>query len=172
LSLHSSEAPLGIGLSCSLFTYTNANQAATCTCNTRTRVSPHHVVNHSSQPGATIHRSSDALVVAYSKTLHDSPRAKLVRPVWETGQASFAWTVGKNTTRGKNSTFQVIDLPVRSMDQSETLGIARVPRGQPLARSSVPKTRSLKRNRKSTLKNTFPWKPPKAPKSKPFRRDC
>jgi hypothetical protein len=39
-----------------------------------------------------------------------------------------------------------------------------------LARSSVPKTYSIKRNRKSTLKNTFPWKPPKTPKSKPFQR--
>jgi hypothetical protein len=46
-----------------LFTCTNANQAATCTCNARPRVSPHHVVNHSSQPGATIHRSSDAPVL-------------------------------------------------------------------------------------------------------------
>jgi hypothetical protein len=50
--------------------------------------------------------------------------------------------------------------------------IAGVPRVLPLARSSVPKTHSIKRNRKSTLKNTFPWKPPKTPKSKPFRRDC
>jgi hypothetical protein len=58
------------------------------------------------------------------------------------------------------------------MDQSETLGIVGVPRGLPLARSSVPKTYSIKRNRKSTLKNTFPWKPPKTPKSKPFRRVC
>jgi hypothetical protein len=46
-----------------LFTCTNANQAATCTCNTRPRVSPHHVVNHSSHQGATIHRSSDAPVL-------------------------------------------------------------------------------------------------------------
>jgi hypothetical protein len=53
-------APQGIDLSCPLFTCTNANQAATCTCHTRPRVSPHHVVNHSSQLGATIHRSSDA----------------------------------------------------------------------------------------------------------------
>jgi hypothetical protein len=64
LSLHSSEAPQGIDLSRPLFTCTNANQAATYTCTTRPRVSPHHVVNHSSQPGATIHWSSDALVLA------------------------------------------------------------------------------------------------------------
>jgi hypothetical protein len=63
LSIHSSEAPQGIDLSRQLFTCTNANQAATCTCNTRPRVSPHYVVNHSSQSGATIHRSSDALVL-------------------------------------------------------------------------------------------------------------
>jgi hypothetical protein len=64
LSLHSSEAPQGIDLSRPLFTSTNANQAATCTCNTRPRVSTHHVVNHSSQLGATIHRSSDAPVLS------------------------------------------------------------------------------------------------------------
>jgi hypothetical protein len=58
------------------------------------------------------------------------------------------------------------------MDQSETLGIVGVPRGLPLARSLVPKIYSIKRNRKSTLKNTFQWKPPKTPKSKPFRRVC
>jgi hypothetical protein len=63
LSLHSSEAPQGIDLSHPLFTCTNANQAATCTCNTWPRVSPHYVVNHSSQPGAIIHRSSDAPVL-------------------------------------------------------------------------------------------------------------
>jgi hypothetical protein len=63
LSLHSSEAPQGIDLSRPLFTCTNAHQAATCTCNTWPRVSPHHVVNHSSQPGATIHRSSDTPVL-------------------------------------------------------------------------------------------------------------
>jgi hypothetical protein len=96
--------------------------------------------------------------------------AKPVRPVWETGQAGFAWTVGKNTTRGKNSKLQVIDLPIRSTDQGETLGIVGVPCGRPLAGSPVPKTHSIKRNRKSTLKNTFPWKPPKTHKSKPFRR--
>jgi hypothetical protein len=72
---------------------------------------------------------------------------KPVRPV-------FAWTVGKNTARGKNSTLPPIDLPIHSTDQSETLGINGVPRGLPLARSSVPKTHSIKRNRKSTLTNT------------------
>jgi hypothetical protein len=63
VSLHSTEAPQGIDPSRPLFTYTNANQAATCTCNTRPRVSAHDIVNHSSQPRATIHRSSDALVL-------------------------------------------------------------------------------------------------------------
>jgi hypothetical protein len=53
----------GIDLSRPLFTCTNANQAATCTCNTQQRISPHHVVNHSSHQGATIHRSSDAPVL-------------------------------------------------------------------------------------------------------------
>jgi hypothetical protein len=71
-------------------------------------------------------------------------------------RAVLAWTVGKNSTHGKNSNLQSIDLPIRSTDQSETLGIAGVPRGQTLARISVPKTHSIKRNQKSTLKNTFP----------------
>jgi hypothetical protein len=62
-SLHSLEAPQGIDLLHPVFTYTNKNQAAACTCNTRPRVSPHHIVNHSSQPGATNHRSSDAPVL-------------------------------------------------------------------------------------------------------------
>jgi hypothetical protein len=83
-----------------------------------------------------------------------------------------AWTVRKNSTRGKNSNLQAIDLPIRSTDQSETLGIVRVPHGLPLARSSVPKTHFIKKNRKSTLKNTYPRKPLKTPKSKPFRRVC
>jgi hypothetical protein len=50
--------------------------------------------------------------------------------------------------------------------------IARVPYGLPLSRSSVPKTYSIKKNQKSTLKNTLPWKPPKASKSKQFWRYC
>jgi hypothetical protein len=66
MSLHSSEAPQGIDLSRQLFTCTNTNQVATCTCNTQLRTSPHHIVNHSSQPGATIHRSSDAPVLRLS----------------------------------------------------------------------------------------------------------
>jgi hypothetical protein len=77
LSLHSSEAPQGIDLLRPLFTYTNTNQAATCTYNTRPKVSPHHVVNHSSQLGATIHRSSNAPVltfIASSATCTRSPR--------------------------------------------------------------------------------------------------
>jgi hypothetical protein len=78
---------------------------------------------------------------------------------------------GKTQPAEKNSTHQAIDLPTRSMDQSETLGIVGVTHGLPSARSSISKTHSIKRNRKSTLKNTFPWKPPKTPKSNPFRRD-
>jgi hypothetical protein len=86
---------------------------------------------------------------------------KPVRPV-------FAWTVRKNTARGKNSTHPPTDLPIRSTDQSETLGIDGVPRELPLARSSVPKTHSIKRNRKSTLKSTSNPRTPKPPKSSPL----
>jgi hypothetical protein len=59
LSLHSSKAPQGIDLLRPLFACSNANQDATFNYNTQPRVSTHHVVNHSSQPGATIHRPSD-----------------------------------------------------------------------------------------------------------------
>jgi hypothetical protein len=79
-----------------------------------------------------------------------------------------ALTVGKNSTRGKNSNLLTIELSIRSRDQSETLGIVGVPHGLPLARSSVPKTHSIKRNRKSTLKNTSNPRTPKAPKSSPL----
>jgi hypothetical protein len=80
----------------------------------------------------------------------------------------FAWTIGKNTARGKNSTLPLIDLPIRSTDQSETLGIDGVPRGLPLARSPVSKTYSIKRNRKSSLKSTSNLRTPKTPKSIPL----
>jgi hypothetical protein len=80
--------PEGIDLSRPLFTCTNANQAATCTRNTRPRVSPHHVVNHSSQLGATIHRSSDAPVLNLpldecSKIADSSRRGKRARYHWQ-----------------------------------------------------------------------------------------
>jgi hypothetical protein len=88
-------------------------------------------------------------------------KTKPVRPV-------LPWTVGKNSTRGKSSNLQSIDLLIRSTDQSKTLGIVGVPRGIPLARSSVPKTHSIKRNRKSTLKNTSNPRTPKTPKSSPL----
>jgi hypothetical protein len=81
-----------------------------------------------------------------------------------------AWTVWKNTARGKNSNLPPINLPIRSTNQSETLGIVGVPRGLPLARSSVPKTHSIKRNRKSTLKNTSNPRTSKTPKSSPLTR--
>jgi hypothetical protein len=48
------------------------------------------------------------------------------------------------------------------------LGIVGVLRGLPLARSSVPKTHSIKRNRKSTVKNTSNPRTPKIPKSSPL----
>jgi hypothetical protein len=86
---------------------------------------------------------------------------KPVRPV-------FAWTVGKNTARGKNSTHPPIDLLIHSMDQSESLGIDGAPRGLPLARSSMPKTHSIKRNRKSTLKSTSNPRTQETPKSSTF----
>jgi hypothetical protein len=50
------------------------------------------------------------------------------------------------------------------------LWIVGVPRGLPLARSSVPKTHSIKRNRKSTFKSTSNPRTPKPPKSSPLTR--
>jgi hypothetical protein len=41
------------------FTCTNTSQAAACTCNTYQRISPQHVVNHSSHQEVTIHLSSN-----------------------------------------------------------------------------------------------------------------
>jgi hypothetical protein len=49
----------GDDLSRLFFTCTNTSQAATCTCNTLPRISPHNVVNHSSDKEATINRSSN-----------------------------------------------------------------------------------------------------------------
>jgi hypothetical protein len=48
------------------------------------------------------------------------------------------------------------------------LGIDGVPRGLPLARSSVPENHSIKRNQKSTLKSTSNPRTPKLPKSSPL----
>jgi hypothetical protein len=48
------------------------------------------------------------------------------------------------------------------------LGIDGVPHGLPLARSSVPKTQSIKRNQKSTLESTSNPRTPKPPKSSPL----
>jgi hypothetical protein len=48
------------------------------------------------------------------------------------------------------------------------LGIDGVARGLPLARSTVPKTHLIKRNRKSTLKSTSNPRTPKPPKSSPL----
>jgi hypothetical protein len=95
------------------------------------------------------------------KTLLDSPQG-------ETGQAGFCLDRREEYGPRENSTHPPIDLPIRSTDQSETLGIDGVPRGLPLARSSVPKTHRIKRNRKSTLKSTSNPRTPKPPKSSPL----
>jgi hypothetical protein len=93
---------------------------------------------------------------------------KPVRPIQETGQAGFAWAVGKNSTCGKNSNFTSNDIPIRFRDSNETLGIAGVPHGLPLAKSSSPKTHQIKRNRKPTSETTSPRTPSKTTKSKAF----
>jgi hypothetical protein len=86
---------------------------------------------------------------------------KPVRPV-------LVWTIGKNSTRVKISNLPPIDLSIHSTDQNETLRIDGVPRGLPWARSSVPKTHSIKRNQKSTLKDISNPRTPKTPKSSPL----
>jgi hypothetical protein len=55
-----------------------------------------------------------------------------------------AWTVGKNTTRRKNSKLQEIDLLIRPTDQSETLGIVGAPRGLPSVAELERKLRGAK----------------------------
>jgi hypothetical protein len=96
--------------------------------------------------------------------------AKPVRSVWETGQAGFGLDSREEHSPRENSNLPPIDLPIRYTDQSEALGILVVLRGLPLARSSVPKTHPIKRNRKSTLKNTSNPRTPKTPKSSPLTR--
>jgi hypothetical protein len=86
---------------------------------------------------------------------------KPVRPV-------FCLDCQEEQSLRENSTLPPIDLPIRSTDQSETLGIVRVPRGLSLARISVPETHTIKRNRKSTLKSTSNPRTLKPPKSSPL----
>jgi hypothetical protein len=50
-----------------------------------------------------------------------------------------AWTVGKNTARGTNSKPQEIDLPIRSTDPSETLGLDEYLVGYPWLETRSPK---------------------------------
>jgi hypothetical protein len=102
------------------------------------------------------------------KPFSTAQRAKPVRPVWETGQTGFCLDSREEHSPRENSTLPPIDLPIRSTDQSETLGIDGIPRGLPLARSSVPETHSIKRNRKSTLTNTSNPRTPKLPKLSPL----
>jgi hypothetical protein len=71
----------------------------------------------------------------------------------------------------KNSNFTLIDLPIRFMDSSETLGTLGEPHGKPLAKNSCPKTHWIKRDRKSTTKNTSPQAPLKTTKTNAFPRD-
>jgi hypothetical protein len=126
---------------------------------------PNHLKSLSTSKQKKTRHNKDFLAQKHFSTAHRANRSdrfgKLVSPV-------FAWTVRKNTAGGKNSTHPPIDLPIHSMDQSKTLGIDGVPLGLPLARSSVPKTHSLKRNRKSTLTNTSNPRTPKPPKSSPL----
>jgi hypothetical protein len=92
------------------------------------------------------------------KTFSTAHRAKPVRPVWETGQAGFCLD-----SREEHSPREKLNTP-----SNRSLGIDGVPRGLPLARSSVPKNHSIKRNQKSTLKSTSNPRNPKPPKSSPL----
>jgi hypothetical protein len=66
---------------------------------------------------------------------------KPVRPVWETGKAGFAWTVGKNTARGSTLPKPNLDLPNRSTDLNKTLGILGTPHEESKAKFNPTKTR-------------------------------
>jgi hypothetical protein len=119
---------------------------------------PKHIKSLSTSKPKKPWHNKDFLAQKPFSTAH---RAKPVTPV-------FAWIVGKNTARGKNSTLPPIGLPIHSTDQSETLGIVGVPHGLPLSRSSVHKTHSIKRNRKSTLTNTSNPRTPKHTEIEPL----
>jgi hypothetical protein len=102
------------------------------------------------------------------KPFSTAHRAKPVRPVWETGQAGFCLDSREEHSPREKLNTSSNRSPIRSMDQSESLGIDGAPRGLPLARSSVPKTHSIKRNRKSTLKSTSNPRTQETPKSSTF----
>jgi hypothetical protein len=144
LSLHSSEAPQGIDLWRPLFTCTNANQAATCTCNTRSRVSPHHVVNHSPQLEATIHRSSDAPVLKVEELTLRNKNGILDRQEMKLQKATHrASTVSNGQIRYRSMRSDVAQ-PNRSKQPNPQL------RGAPPARSGMAdRRRSGARRRQS-----------------------
>jgi hypothetical protein len=115
-------------------------------------------------------RSHSATETSLLKNPSRQPTGQPVRPVWETGRAGFGLDSREEHSPRENSYLPPIDLPIRSTYQSETLGIVGIPRGLPLAKSSVPKTHSINRNRKSTLKNTSNPRTPKTPKSSRITR--
>jgi hypothetical protein len=79
-----------------------------------------------------------------SRTLHDSPQDQTGQTGLENRSDQF-WSgqSGRTQPAGKTQPFHQ---SIRSTDQSETLGIDGVPRGLPMARSSVHKTQSIKRS--------------------------
>jgi hypothetical protein len=112
--------------------------------------------------------SKDFLAQKPFSTTH---RAKPVRPVWETGQAGFAWTVGKNTAHGSTLPKPNLDLPNRSTDLNKTLGILGTPHEESIAKFNPTKTRPKRRNQGNSAKGTSNPRTQETPKSSTFTHE-
>jgi hypothetical protein len=73
-----------------------------------------------------------------------------------------------NRTRGSTPPNPTPHLPVRSTNPYKTLGIVRTPPRHSIAKLWPTKTRSIKRNRRISAKNTTNPRTTKTPKSSPF----
>jgi hypothetical protein len=104
-----------------------------------------------------------------SKTLLDSPQGEIGQTGLGNRSGRFLpGQSGRTQSAGKTQHFLQSIFRFIPRIKVRLLGIVGVPRGLPLARSSVPKTHSIKRNRKSTLKSTSNPRTPKPPKSSPL----
>jgi hypothetical protein len=73
-----------------------------------------------------------------------------------------------NNTRGSTPPNPNFDLPNRSKDLNNTLGIVGKPPEESIAKFNPTKTCEIKRNRRNPAKNSFNPRTPKTPKSSPL----
>jgi hypothetical protein len=73
-----------------------------------------------------------------------------------------------NSTRGSTPPNPNFDLPNRSTDLNETLGIVGIPHEESIAKILSTKTCQIKRNRRNLAKNSSNPRTPKTPKSIPL----